>query len=282
MKNVSVTNTPTHRIALGIEYTGARFYGWQKQPDQRTVQTELEKALARFVTKPVATICAGRTDTGVHAVSQVVHIDVACQRGEANWVRGVNSFLPNDVAVRWARKVDADFSARFSASSRTYEYWIYNDPIRSPVFDAFTGWVWRPLEADRMQEACRFLLGKHDFTSFRAADCQAATPVRTVHAISVKRYGSLICIRISADAFLQHMVRNIVGSLVYVGIGRESVCWIQDVLNARCRALAAPTFAACGLYLTGVQYPERYRLPLVGQSPLRALVSAVYPDLSNI
>ena len=166
-----MTGVPTHRMALGIEYTGTRFYGWQKQPDQRTVQTELEKALSRFVIEPVATICAGRTDTGVHAVSQVVHIDVACRRGEANWIRGVNTFLPPDVAVRWAREVDADFSARFSAVRRTYEYWIYNNPIRSPVFDALTGWVWRPLDADRMREAGLSLLGKHDFTSFRAADC---------------------------------------------------------------------------------------------------------------
>lgn len=270
-----MTGVPTHRMALGIEYTGTRFYGWQKQPDQRTVQTELEKALSRFVIEPVATICAGRTDTGVHAVSQVVHIDVACRRGEANWIRGVNTFLPPDVAVRWAREVDADFSARFSAVRRTYEYWIYNNPIRSPVFDALTGWVWRPLDADRMREAGLSLLGKHDFTSFRAADCQAATPVRTVTDVSVERFGPLVCIRISADAFLQHMVRNIVGSLVYVGTGRESVGWIGDVLKARSRAVAAPTFSACGLYLTGVQYPEKYRLPSVGQSPLRAAVSVI-------
>ena len=262
-----MTGVPTHRMALGIEYTGTRFYGWQKQPDQRTVQTELEKALSRFVIEPVATICAGRTDTGVHAVSQVVHIDVACRRGEANWIRGVNTFLPPDVAVRWAREVDADFSARFSAVRRTYEYWIYNNPIRSPVFDALTGWVWRPLDADRMREAGLSLLGKHDFTSFRAADCQAATPVRTVTDVSVERFGPLVCIRISADAFLQHMVRNIVGTLIYVGVGRESPKWVAEVLAAKKRALAAPTFDASGLYFIGATYPDFPDVPVRAAGP---------------
>lgn len=256
-----------HRIALGIEYAGTHFFGWQKQPNQRTVQGELERALCRFVTEPVPTICAGRTDTGVHAVSQVVHMDVSCCRGEANWVRGVNSFLPEDVAVRWARAVDNEFSARFSALSRTYEYWIVNDAVRSPVFAETAGWVWRPLDAEAMHEAAQLLLGEHDFSSFRSADCQAASPVRTVEFVSVERFGKLLRIRIRANAFLQHMVRNIVGSLVYVGIGRESKQWFQDVLLARKRALAAPTFAACGLYLTAVKYPDRYDLPSFGCTP---------------
>lgn len=249
------------RLALGVEYSGTEFFGWQKQPDQRTVQGVLERALERFVTSPVPTICAGRTDTGVHALSQVVHIDVDCIRPMPNWIRGVNTFLPEDVVVRWAREVDSDFSARFSALSRTYEYWIYNDAIRSPLCAKATGWVWRDLDAEGMHKAAQVLLGEHDFSSFRASDCQAASPVRTIEEITVRRIGKLIVIRIRANAFLQHMVRNIVGSLVYVGTGRESIPWLKEVLEAKERSVAAPTFAASGLYLTAVQYPEKYNLP---------------------
>ncbi len=258
------------RLALGIEYSGTAFFGWQKQPDQRTVQSVLEKALERFVTSPVPTICAGRTDTGVHALAQVVHIDVDCIRPMPNWVRGVNTFLPDDVVVRWAKEVDNDFSARFSALSRTYEYWIYNDPIRAPSFAQSTGWVWRELDAEKMHLASQSLLGEHDFSSFRAADCQATSPVRAVEEVSVHRFEKLIRIRIRANAFLQHMVRNIVGTLVYVGTGREPVAWVKEVLEAKERAVAAPTFAASGLYLTAVQYPEKYALPSVGKAPFLA------------
>ncbi len=259
------------RLALGIEYTGTRFFGWQKQPDCRTVQSTLERALERFVTEPVATICAGRTDTGVHALSQVVHIDVSCSRPMSNWVRGVNTFLPEDVVVRWAKEVDDEFSARFSALSRTYEYWIYNDAVRSPVSSELTGWVWRPLDAAKMHRAAQVLLGEHDFSSFRAADCQAASPVRTIEEISVCRFGKLLRIRIRANAFLQHMVRNIVGTLVYVGTGREEEAWVLEVLKAQKRAVAAPTFAASGLYLVAVEYPEKYALPSAAEFPYAAL-----------
>lgn len=256
-----------HCIALGIEYAGGRYCGWQTQSDQGSVQDALEHALARFVTHPVATICAGRTDSGVHATGQVVNIAVDCHRPEHAWVRGVNTFLPDDIAVRWARVVDRDFSARFSAFSRTYEYWIYNDRIRSPIFNGRTGWVWRDCDAALMQRAAQVLVGEHDFTSFRASECQAASPVRTIHSIDVRRSGKLIGITIRANAFLQHMVRNIVGSLVYVGVGRESPQWLAGVLEARCRALAAPTFDASGLYFVGVEYPQRYGLPARAQSP---------------
>lgn len=256
-----------HRVALGVQYDGTRYCGWQIQPDQPTVQAALEKALAKFVTHPVSTICAGRTDTGVHALAQVVHIDVDCVRGNANWVRGINTFLPDDVAVRWAREVDEEFSARFSALSRTYEYWIVNDPIRVPVYLNRTGWVFRPCDAEKMHRAAQYLLGEHDFTSFRAADCQAASPVRTIENISVARFGSLIRICVTANAFLQHMVRNIVGTLVYVGVEREKVEWVKDVLEAKERAVAAPTFDASGLYLAAVKYPEKYALESVGKSP---------------
>ncbi|MCF0254652.1 MAG: tRNA pseudouridine synthase A, partial [Duodenibacillus sp.] len=193
------------------------------------------------------------------------------ERPERSWVRALNTYLPDDVAVRWARSVDEQFSARFSARARTYQYWICNDPVRSPVFAGRAGWVWRPCDAEAMHEGAQALVGEHDFTSFRAAECQAASPVRAVHAISVKRFGSLIGVEVTANAFLQHMVRNIVGTLVYVGTGREQPGWVREVLEARRRAVAAPTFDASGLYLTGVRYPEAYALPERGCDPFHPL-----------
>lgn len=249
------TESPCQTVALGIEYDGCNYCGWQTQPDQPTVQDVLEEALARFVTKPVATICAGRTDAGVHATGQVVSFTVDCVRPEHAWVRGVNTFLPKDIAVRWARSVPDTFHARFDAASRTYQYWICNDRVRSPVLEGRTGWVWRPCDEALMHAEAQCLVGEHDFTSFRAAECQAATPERTIEKICVARFGRLIGIEITANAFLQHMVRNIVGSLVYVGIGRERPGWLADVLEARERAAAAPTFDPHGLYLVGVRYP---------------------------
>ena len=258
---------PAQTVALGIEYDGRNYFGWQTQPDARTVQDALEEALRRFLTVPVATICAGRTDRGVHGTHQVVSIASPFARAESSWVRGVNTFLPDDIAVKWARTVPEGFHARFDALSRTYQYWIFNSPVRSPVMHGKTGWVWRPLDESRMQQAARYLIGEHDFSSFRAAECQAATPVRTVKSLAVRRRGDLICVEISANAFLQHMVRNIVGSLIYVGTGRESVEWMGEVLQAKKRAAAAPTFEAGGLYLTGVEYPEKFGLPAHGISP---------------
>ena len=256
------------RIALGIEYDGAPFNGWQVQPGLPTVQGVLEEALRRFAGEgvPVATICAGRTDTGVHATGQVVHIDVPIRRAEHSWVRGVNAFLPPAVAVRWAREVDESFSARFSASERTYEYWIVNDPVRVPTLAGRAGWCFRPLDEQRMAQAAAALLGTHDFTSFRASECQAKSPVRTLKEVSIHRAGRLIRVRLRADAFLQHMVRNIVGSLVYVGTGREPVEWLREVLEARDRSQAAPTFDPSGLYLTGVTYIG-HDVPQSGASP---------------
>lgn len=254
-------------VALGIEYDGSHYCGWQTQPDQPTVQDRLEAAIKRFITHPVSTVCAGRTDTGVHGTGQVVNLAVDCIRAESSWVRGLNTFLPDDIAVRWAREVTEDFNARYCATARTYEYWIVNDAVRSPVMNGRTGWVWRPCDAERMHEAAQCLVGEHDFTSFRASECQANTPVRTISELKVRRCGRLIGIRITANAFLQHMVRNIVGSLVYVGIGRESPEWLYDVLKAKTRAVAAPTFEPSGLYLVGVKYPERWNLPVCGDSP---------------
>lgn len=253
-------------IALGIEYDGSAFNGWQVQPDCPTVQATLEVALEAFVRERVPTICAGRTDTGVHATGQVVTFQSPVERPLESWVRGVNTFLPPTVVVRWARVVPADFHARFSARSRTYEYWIYNGRIRSPILERRTGWVFRPLDERAMQAGALALIGTHDFTSFRAAECQAATPVRTLTRLEVRRLGDLVGITIEANAFLQHMVRNIVGTLIYVGTGREEPGWVKSVLEARSRAVAAPTFSPYGLYLTGVRY-ESDVVPQRGASP---------------
>ncbi len=254
------------KIALGIEYDGSAFNGWQIQPEGETVQGVLEAALERFCCSPVPTICAGRTDAGVHATHQVVSIDAPVSRPMQNWVRALNTFLPRSVAVRWAQPVSADFHARFSARERTYEYWILNDAVRSPVFELRTGWVFRPLDETQMRAGAAHLMGEHDFTSFRAAECQAKSPVRTITGLDIIRRGRLIGIRISANAFLQHMVRNIVGTLIYVGSGREHPDWVKEVLAARSRAAAAPTFSPSGLYLTGVRY-DMDAVPAEGESP---------------
>lgn len=253
-------------IALGVEYDGSAFSGWQTQPDVLTVQDALEAALGRFLDAPTPTICAGRTDAGVHATHQVVSFTTDAVRAPESWVRALNSFLPRTVAVRWMRPVPDDFHARFSARSRTYEYWILNDPVRSPLYEGRTGWFFRPLDVEAMREGAVHLLGEHDFTSFRAAECQAHSPVRTVEMLEIARTGRLVGIRIRANAFLQHMVRNIVGTLLYVGSGRNAPGWVAEVLAARSRAAAAPTFSPSGLYLTGVGYPDA-DLPAFGPGP---------------
>lgn len=255
------------RIALGIEYDGSAFYGWQTQPGGRTVQDSLEAALAAFVGQPVGTVCAGRTDSGVHATGQVVHLDSPVERPLGAWVRGLNAHLPKTVAVRWARVVSGDFSARFSATARSYEYWLLNDPVRSPLYESRTGWVFRPLDLAAMQAGAAGLIGTHDFSAFRAAECQANSPVRSLTRLEIERRGQLIRVGLTANAFLHHMVRNIVGTLVYVGLGRQPPAWVAEVLAARSRALAAPTFSAAGLYLTGVEYDPTFDLPVTGGSP---------------
>lgn len=253
------------RIALGLEYDGAAFTGWQTQPDGRGVQDALERALASVAGAPpataVATICAGRTDSGVHALDQVVHFDTDVARPLTAWIRGVNRFLPHAAAVRWAVEVPDVFHARFSAVRRTYDYWILNDPARSPLAHGRAGWVFRPLDAAAMHDAAARLLGRHDFTSFRSAECQAASPVRDLHRLSVTRHGRMIRVRASANAFLHHMIRNIVGTLIYVGLGRREPAWVTEVLEARQRAHAAPTFSPAGLYLVRVEYDPSFQLP---------------------
>ncbi len=255
------------RLALGLEYDGSAFTGWQTQPGGTGVQDALERALAAFATHPVATICAGRTDAGVHATYQVVHFDTLLERPLQSWVRGVNRWLPRSAAVRWAARVPDDFHARFGARARRYDYWLLNDPVRSPLAERRVGWVYRPLDVDAMRAAAIHLVGEHDFTSFRAAECQAASPVRELRELRIDRFGRLIRLRFVANAFLHHMVRNLVGTLVYVGLGRQPPGWVRAVIEARSRAAAAPTFSAVGLYLTHVQYDPTLALP----APLDAM-----------
>ena len=257
------------RIALGIEYDGSRFHGWQTQPGGGTVQDVLEAALATIAGAPVGVTCAGRTDSGVHARAQVVHFDTGAERPDSAWVRGVNAMLPESVAVLWSRRVAQDFHARYSARARTYRYVLINRPVRPALAARYAGWHHAPLDAGRMREAAALLLGEHDFSAFRAADCQAKNPVRTLHAIDIERDGERIEFRLRANAWLQHMVRNIIGTLVYVGKGRHPPGWARTVLESRDRARAAPTFAAQGLYLETVEYDAAWDLPTAARDENR-------------
>lgn len=248
------------RVALGVSYDGAPWLGWQTQPNGRTVQDTLQHALLQFVGVPVATVCAGRTDTGVHAAMQVVHLDSPVMREPQAWVRGLNAHLPDSIAIRWATPVPDDFHARFSATERGYVYLLLVDPVRSPLWAGRAGWSFRPLDVAAMQAGAQALIGEHDFTSFRASQCQAASPVRTLQQLEIVQRGRFVVFTFRANAFLHHMVRNIVGSLVYVGQGRKPVEWTKELLAARNRSLAAPTYAPDGLYLTSVAYPG-FELP---------------------
>ncbi len=251
----------TSRIALGLEYEGNAFRGWQTQPGGSTVQDALELALAAIAGAPVATTCAGRTDTGVHATSQVVHFDAPVLRPESAWVRGVNAHLPEGVAVRWAQPVAADFHARFSARGRRYRYLLLNRPVRPGLAAGRVGWFHLPLDAERMQAGADLLLGTHDFSTFRAAECQAKTPIKELRQARVRRQGDMIVFDFEASAFLHHMIRNLVGTLVYIGKGKHEPAWVSELLAARDRRLAAPTFSPSGLYLAGVTYEPHWGLP---------------------
>jgi tRNA pseudouridine38-40 synthase len=247
--------------AIGVSYCGAGLEGWQSQPSGNTVQDRLEHALSEIGGEPIALTAAGRTDAGVHASAQVAHFETNADRPESAWVRGANTLLPPEIAVQWAAPVPADFHARYSAVSRTYRYVLYNHAVRPALLAGRVGWFHLPLDLERMQEAATLLLSEHDFSSFRSAECQAKTPVRVMEAATVRASGVYVLFDFTANAFLHHMIRNIVGCLVYVGKGKHAPAWISELLAARDRRLAAPTFSPDGLYLCEVRYEARWGLP---------------------
>lgn len=249
------------RLALGVSYRGTAYHGWQSQPDGCTVQDHLERALSTFADAPVVTVCAGRTDSGVHGLNQVVHLDAPVDRDPFSWVRGSNRYLPTDIALQWCQPVPDDFHARNSARGRRYRFVILESPVRPAIEAGVCGWVFAPLDGERMQAAAAHLLGEHDFSSFRAAECQAKSPVKTLRRIEVSRRGAYWRLDFDASAFLHHMVRNIVGCLVAVGQGRQPSGWMAEVLAARDRDAAAPTFPAAGLYFVGPYYDAALGLP---------------------
>jgi tRNA pseudouridine38-40 synthase len=257
------------RIALGISYNGQAYDGWQSQPSGNTVQDQLERALARFAgqtAQRLHTLCAGRTDAGVHGLMQVVHFDTELQREDFSWVRGTNAHLPSDIAVQWARQVPQSFHARASATGRRYAYVLLESPVRPSIEAGRVGWVFRRLDLDAMRTAADHLLGEHDFTSFRASACQALSPVKHLRRIEISRNSQGVDsaywrFEFEANAFLHHMIRNLMGALIMVGQGLQPPDWMARVLAARSRAAAAPTFAPDGLYFLGPLYEAHWQLP---------------------
>lgn len=249
------------RLALGISYNGQAYEGWQSQPSGRTVQDRLEDALSQFAAIPVSTVCAGRTDAGVHGLMQVVHFDTPLEREQFSWVRGTNRFLPPDIAVQWAKPVPDSFHSRACAISRRYAYVVLESPVRPSIDAGRAGWVFRPLDDEAMREAAAMLLGQHDFTSFRASACQAKTPVKTIKRVEITRRGAYWRFEFEADAFLHHMIRNIMGCLLAIGQGHQKPSWMAQVLEARSRDAAAPTFSPDGLYFIGPVYGPEWNLP---------------------
>lgn len=251
-----------YRIALGVEYKGSRYNGWQRQiSSAMTVQEVLENALGKVAAAPVSLQCAGRTDSGVHACGQVVHFDTTVERSEKAWVMGTNASLPHDVSVTWARVMPAHFHARFKAIARRYRYVIYNDQIRPAHMGQEVTWNYRPLDVERMQEAAQYLVGTHDFSAFRAGQCQAKSPIKQMHHLRVTRHGKMIVIDVRANAFLHHMVRNIAGVLMTIGAGERPAQWAQEVLQSRVRRNGGVTAHPFGLYLIQVEYRDEFELP---------------------
>jgi tRNA pseudouridine38-40 synthase len=246
--------SPAGRLALGVAYRGNAYQGWQSQPGGRTVQDQLEGALSAFADLPVKAQCAGRTDAGVHALNQVVHLDPPVERDANAWVRGTNRYLPADIAVQWCRPVTADFHARNSARGRRYAYLLLESPVRPALETGLAGWVFRPLDGDAMRAAAIHLIGEHDFSSFRSSECQAASPVKQLRRIEIGVRGAYWRFDFDGSAFLHHMVRNIMGCLVAVGQGLQAPAWVAEVLAAKSRDAAAPTFAPDGLYFAGPYY----------------------------
>lgn len=256
------------RFALMLEYDGSQYHGWQAQTGLRTVQHVLETALSRVADCEVSVICAGRTDTGVHATNQIVHFDCDVLRTVRAWLHGANTYLPQDVCVRWGRDISDEFHARYSALSRHYRYVIFNSPLRPALMRSHVTWQYRPLDHRLMHEASQLLLGEQDFTSFRSVECQSKTPMRNIYRLEVTRHGDLIMIDIVANAFLHHMVRNIVGVLMAVGSTRQTVAWVKEVLMAKDRKLGAETAPSYGLYLVGVEYPAKFYIPQAFTGPM--------------
>lgn len=256
------------RYALVVEYCGADYQGFQRQASaRRTVQGELEQALSRIAAQPITLICAGRTDAGVHATHQVVHFDCSVERTERAWVEGANTHLPDSIRIRFAQQVPGEFHARFSAQARTYYYLTQIDRVRSAFLAANVTWIRQDLDVEAMQCAAQALVGEHDFSSFRASQCQAHSPVRRIEFVEVSRHGAHVLMRIKANAFLHHMVRNIMGSLYEVGRGSQSADWLAALLQLRDRNQAAATAPPNGLYFIGVDYPASFSLPSVGRGP---------------
>ena len=249
------------RIALGVEYDGSPFCGWQSQAEGKTVQDTLQSALSQVAGEPISVIAAGRTDTGVHALEQVIHFDTQAERPLTAWVRGANALLPGSIAVLWAHTVPDEFHARFSAHGRSYRYLLLNRATRSAIHAGKVGWFHTQLDVAAMRAAAQHLLGEHDFSAFRAAECQAKSPIKHLQQLDIRRQGETLVFDVSAGAFLHHMVRNIVGCLVYVGKGKYPPDWLAEVLAGRERSQAAPTFAADGLYLRRIKYEAKWGLP---------------------
>jgi tRNA pseudouridine38-40 synthase len=260
---------PGQRFAARVEYHGGHYHGWQSQPHLpvSTVQEEVEAALARVANVPVRTVCAGRTDAGVHGFGQIIHFDAPTQRSVKAWTLGTNRHLPGSIRLHWVTPVNMEFHARFSALSRRYRYVVLTTPVRSGLVDGLVCWCRQPLKLESMQLAATVLIGEHDFSAFRAAGCQSTSPVREVTHCSVKRLGDYVVIDIVANAFLHHMVRNIAGSLLAVGSGRYPAAWLGQTLRGRDRTVAAETAPADGLYLVQVRYPEAFNLPDTPEGP---------------
>jgi tRNA pseudouridine38-40 synthase len=249
------------RFAAGIEYDGRGFFGWQRQAEGRTVQGCVEKAISKVADHPLGVICAGRTDTGVHATGQVIHFDTEAERPLSNWLRGSNANLPDDVSMHWISRIDDTFHARFSAIRRHYRYIIYNHPARPALLRNHVCWEYPELDADVMARAGRYLLGEHDFTSFRAVACQAHSPVRTIHSLDIRRSDRFIYIDVVANAFLHHMVRCIAGVLIKTGCGEQPPGWVREVLQAKDRRVSGINAPPTGLYLVNVRYPGHFTVP---------------------
>jgi len=256
------------RYALGIEYDGSRYCGWQRQNNAIGVQQKVEEALSKIANEPIEVICAGRTDTGVNATNQVVHFDTDKVRKEVAWTLGVNTHLPPDIAVSWVKPVSDEFHARFSATARNYRYIIYNSRLRSAILNHGISFCHQPLNENLMHQAAQLLVGRHDFTSYRTVHCQSHSAIRTLYHINVSRLNDYVIIDVKGNAFLHHMVRNIAGSLMEVGQGERPVSWIKEVLEAKNRCVAGMTAASAGLYFVDVDYPEEFDIPKRHLGPL--------------